>query len=61
MTWLTWLTVAVIVTAVAAITGVSPKGGRHVSGTNLMGVARLVLAVAALICLYLAYRARLGA
>ncbi len=58
MTWLTWLVLAVIITAVAAITGVKPKGTRHVSGTHLMGVARIVLVVFVLICLYLAFRAR---
>jgi hypothetical protein len=43
MTWLTWLVLAVVVTAVAALTGVKPKGTRHVARTRLMGVARVVL------------------
>ncbi len=58
MTWLTWLTVAVVITALAAITGLKPKGTRHVAGTHLMSVARVVLAIFVLICAYLAFRAR---
>jgi hypothetical protein len=49
---------AVLVTAVAAITGLKPKGTRHVASTRMMGVARLFLAVIVLIFAYLAFRAR---
>jgi len=56
MGWLTWLMAAVIVAAIAAITGVKPKGTRHVARTQLMGVARAVLVVLALILAYVAYR-----
>ena len=52
MTWLTWLVLAVIVTAIAAVTGVKPKGTRHVARTQLMGVARVVLILVALMLLY---------
>jgi len=55
MGWLTWLMAAVIVAAIAAITGVKPKGTRHVARTQLMGVARAVLVVLALILAYVAY------
>lgn len=58
MTWLTWLALAVIITALAAVTGIKPKDTRHVAGTHLMSVARAVLAILILICLYLAFRAR---
>ena len=60
MTWLTWLTLAVILTAIAAVTGLKPRGSKHVSGTHLMGVARAVLVVVVLVLLYLAFRARSG-
>ena len=61
MTWLTWLLIAVIVTAVAAITGIKPKGTRHVANTQLMGVARVVLALVVMIVAYMVFRARAGA
>src|ERR1700687_3849013 len=38
MTWLQWLALAVIITAVAAITGIKPRGTRHVAHTRMMGV-----------------------
>ena len=60
MTWLTWLVLAVVVAAVAALTGVKPKGTRHVARTHLMGVARVVLVVVAIILAYLMFRARAG-
>lgn len=56
MTWLGWLTLAVIVTAIAAVTGIKPKGTRHVAGTNLMGVARVFLAIIVIVLLYQAWR-----
>jgi hypothetical protein len=60
MTWFAWLGLAVLITAIAAITGIKPKGTRHVAHTSLMGVARLVLLAVVLIFLYLAVRARSG-
>ena len=60
MTWLTWLVLAILVTAVAALTGVKPKGTRHVARTRLMGVARVVLVVVAIILAYLLFRAGAG-
>jgi hypothetical protein len=60
MTWLVWLGIAVFVGVLAAVTGVKPKGTRHVAGTRLMGVARFVLLIVIAIVLYLAYRARTG-
>ena len=60
VTWLTWLLLAVIIAAVAAVTGVKAKGTRHVAGTRLMGVGRIVLLIIAAIIAYAAYRARSG-
>ena len=58
MTWLAWLGLAVLITAVAAVTGIKPKGTRHVAGTRLMSVARVALLIFVAICAYLAFRAR---
>ena len=58
MTWLAWLGLAVLITAVAAVTGIKPKGTRHVAGTHLMGVARVALLIIVAIFAYLAFRAR---
>ena len=60
MTWLAWLTLAVFIAAIAAITGIKPKGTRHVARTQLMGVARLVLFVIVILVAYFAFRARSG-
>ena len=35
MTWLTWLILAAVVTAIAAVTGIKPKGTRHVARTSI--------------------------
>ena len=60
MSWLAWLGLAVLVTTVAAITGIKPKGTRHVAHTRLMGMARVALLVLVIIFAYLALRARFG-
>ena len=60
MTWLGWLTLAMLITAVAAITGIKPKGTRHVARTRLMGMARVVLFIVIAIVAYALYRARTG-
>ena len=60
MTWLGWLALAVLITAIAAVTGIKPKGTRHVAHTRLMGVARLILLVLVIIFAYLAFRVRSG-
>jgi hypothetical protein len=61
MNWLVWLGLAVVIAAVAAVTGMKPKGTRHVAHTRMMGVGRIVLFVVVAIFAYLAYRARAGA
>ncbi len=58
MTWLTWLILAVVVTAIAAVTGIKPKGTRHVARTSMMSVARVVLLFIIGVFVYLAYQAR---
>ena len=58
MTWLTWLTIAALIAAVAAITGLKPKGTKPVSRTQLMGVARVVLFLLALVVAYIAFASR---
>lgn len=60
MTWLGWLVLAVVITAIAAVTGLKPKGTRHVARTGMMGVARLVLVVAIIVLAYVVFRARSG-
>ena len=58
MTWYVWLGIAVVITVIAAVTGIKPKGTRHVARTNMMGVARVVLVLIVVIIAYLAYSAR---
>jgi hypothetical protein len=60
MNWFFWLSVAVIVAAIAAVTGIKPKGTRHVARTSMMGAARVALLVIIVIFAYIAYRASTG-
>jgi uncharacterized membrane protein YozB (DUF420 family) len=60
MNWLALLGIAVVLVAVAAVTGMKPKGTRHVANTRMMGVARIILFFMAGVLLYAAYRARGG-
>ncbi len=60
MSWLGWLGLVVIITGIAAVTGIKPKGTRHVAHTRMMWVARLVLVAVLIIVGYLAFRARSG-
>jgi len=60
MNWLVFLGIAVVIVAIAAVTGIKPKGTRHVANTRMMGVGRIALFVVVAILLYLAYRARSG-
>ena len=60
MSWVAWLGLALLVTAAAAVTGIKPRGTRHVAHTRMMGVARFVLVVIVVILAYLAFRARSG-
>ena len=58
VTWLAWLVIPLLVATFAALTGIKPKGSRPVAHTRLMGVARFVLVVLALIVAYIVFRAR---
>jgi hypothetical protein len=58
MSWLLLLGIVAAVIAVVSVLGVRPKGGRPVDRTQLMGVARFVLIIAALIIGFLVFRAR---
>ena len=58
MTWFAWLAVAVLITAVAAVTGIKPRGTRHVARTSMMGVARVVLLFIIAVVAYVVLRAR---
>ena len=60
MNWLVLLGIAVVIVAVAAVTGIKPKGTRHVAHSRMMGMGRIALFLIALILLYVAYRARSG-
>ena len=60
MTWLAWLGIVVVIVAIAAMTGIKPKGTRHVARTSLMSGARLAFIVIVIIVAYLVYRARSG-
>jgi hypothetical protein len=60
MNWLMLLGVAVIIAVVAAVTGIKPKKTRPVAHTRMMGMARFVLLILAIILAYLAFRARAG-
>ena len=60
MHWLVLLSIAGIIAAIAAVTGIKPKETRPVAHTRMMGMARFVLVVLALILAWLAFRARSG-
>jgi F0F1-type ATP synthase membrane subunit a len=60
MNWIVWLGLAVAVAGIAAVTGIKPKGTRHVAHTRMMGVGRVALFVIVAILAYLAYRASRG-
>lgn len=60
MNWLVWLMFAVLVAVVAAVTGIKPKGTRHVAQSRMMGMARVFLVIVVVIFAYLAFRARSG-
>ena len=60
MNWLMLLGVAVVLAAVAAVTGFKPKETRPVAHTRMMGMARFILLVFAIILAYMAFRVRGG-
>jgi hypothetical protein len=52
MSWLAILGIVVLLIAIVSTVGIRPKGGRAVSGTRLMMVARVVLLAIAVALLY---------
>jgi F0F1-type ATP synthase membrane subunit a len=60
VSWLVWLGFAVLVAVIAAVTGIKPKGTRHVAHSRMMGMARVFLIIVVVIFAYLAFRARSG-
>jgi hypothetical protein len=56
MDWTVWLGIALVIAVIAALTGVKPRGSRPVARTQMMGVARVVLIVAAVIIAVIAFR-----
>jgi len=60
MNWMTWLGLAVVLTAIAAVTGIKPKGTRHVAHSRMLGMGRVFLVLLVAIFAYMAYRARSG-
>ena len=61
MTWFTFLAIALIIAVIAAVSGVKPKGSRHVAHTRLLGMARVILVIVALIFIGMALRKYLNA
>ncbi len=57
MNWLMLLSIAGIIAAIAAVTGIKAKGTRPVAHTSMMGMARFILVVLAIILAYVAFRA----
>ena len=49
MNWYVLLAIVMSIAVVAAVFGLKPKGTRHVAGTHLMGMARVVLVIVVLI------------
>jgi hypothetical protein len=60
MNWLVWLGIAVVIAAIAAVTGIKPKGTRHVAHSRMMGMGRVALLVIVAILVFVAIRARNG-
>jgi len=60
VSWLAWLGLAVLLTAIAAVTGIKPKGTRHVAHSRMMGMGRVFLVILVVIFAYMAFRARSG-
>jgi len=54
MSWIVMLWIAAGVTALIALTGIKPKGTRHVAHTHLITAARICFLVIVLILVVLA-------
>lgn len=60
MNWIVWLGIAVLLAAAAAVTGIKPKGTRHVAHSRMMGAGRVALFALIAIFAYMAWRAHAG-
>ena len=55
MSWFVLLGIAALVVAIAAVTGLKPKGSKHVAHTHLMNAARVILVIIAIALAVFAY------
>jgi hypothetical protein len=60
MSWLAILAIVGAGVALISLFALGPSGGRNVSGTRLMGTARVFLVIVAVIAAVLVWRARTG-
>ncbi|MBK8595043.1 MAG: hypothetical protein IPN83_05540 [Holophagales bacterium] len=60
MNWLFLLGLAVAIAAIAAVTGLKPGKTRPVAHSRMMGVARVVLVIFAVVLAWVAFRGRPG-
>ncbi|MHB1047260.1 MAG: hypothetical protein ACYC4P_14745 [Thermoanaerobaculia bacterium] len=60
MNWLVLLSLAVVIAVVAAVTGIKPDKTRPVARSRMMGMARIVLVVFAVVLAWVAFRGRAG-
>lgn len=60
MNWLVLLSLAVVIAVVAAVTGIKPDKTRPVARSRMMGIARGVLVVFAVVLAWVAFRGRPG-
>jgi len=60
MNWMVWLALAVVICAVAAVTGIKPRGTRHVAHSHMMNAGRFFLFIIVAIFIFMAYRAHGG-
>ena len=60
MNWLLLLGLALVIAVVAAVTGIKPDKTRPVAHSRMMGMARIVLVVFAVILAWVAFRGRPG-
>ncbi len=56
MSWLFWLGLAVAIGILTAVTGIKAKGTRPVARTKMMGMARVILLILAVVFLFVGYR-----
>ena len=56
MSWIVMLWIAAAVTALIALTGLKPKGTRHVAHTHLITAARVCFVIIVLILAVMAFK-----